>query len=82
MDTADRNGTWFPAPDSIIPAVSNSPINWPAPKPGFRRVINEIENKVWFELDVSDADTIVIIQDGKRVELNKKDFLQKVGLEW
>lgn len=51
-------------------------------QPEFRKSTNEIENKVWFELDVSDADTIVIINGGKKVEIDKKDFLQKVGLEW
>ena len=43
---------------------------------------NEIESKVWYEMDVSEADTIVIIQDGKRVEMDKKAFLQCLGLEW
>lgn len=57
-------------------------LSWPDPKPEFRKSTNEIENKVWFELDVSQADTIVIIQDGKRVEMDKKAFLQCIGLEW
>jgi hypothetical protein len=50
--------------------------------PEFREVDNEVEGKVWFELDVSRADTIVILQDGRRVEMDKKDFLQRIGLEW
>ncbi|KKL22634.1 hypothetical protein LCGC14_2433470 [marine sediment metagenome] len=48
----------------------------------FREVDNGIEGKVWFELDVSHADTIVIIHEGKRVEMDKKAFLQAIGLEW
>ena len=48
----------------------------------FRKSVNEIEGKEWFELDVSKADTIVIIHEGKRVEIDKKDFLQRIGLEW
>ena len=47
-----------------------------------RVVDNGIEGKVWFELDVSGADRIVIIHEGKRVEMDKKDFLQRIGLEW
>lgn len=66
---------------SLMPS-SSKPISWPDPKPEFRKSTNEIENKVWFELDVTNADTIVIIQDGKRVEMDKKDFLQRIGLEW
>jgi hypothetical protein len=57
-------------------------ISWPDLKAEFRKSTNEIEGKEWFELDVSLADTIVIIQDGKRVEMDKKDFLQRIGLEW
>jgi len=62
--------------------VNVSSVSWPDPKPEFRKSTNEIEDKVWYEMDVSQADTIVILQDGKRVEMDKKDFLQRIGLEW
>ncbi|KKN54390.1 hypothetical protein LCGC14_0592880 [marine sediment metagenome] len=65
-------GQFFPA----------QPSTWPDPKTEFRKSTNEIEGKEWFEMDVSQADTIVIIHEGKRVEMDKKDFLQRIGLEW
>ena len=61
-----------PGTDFVFPPVPSE----------FRTIDNGIEGKVWFELDVSRADTIVIIQDGKRVEIDKKEFLQRIGLEW
>ena len=64
-------------------SVSTTPsLSWPDPKLEFRKSTNEIEGKEWFEVDVTEADTIVIIHEGKRVEMDKKDFLQKIGLEW
>ena len=68
-------------PGQLIPDASNS-FTWPDLKAEFRKSTNEIEGKEWFELDVSGADTIVIIHEGKRVEMDKKDFLQAIGLEW
>ena len=64
------------------PVPTTPSLSWPDPKPEFRKSTNEIEGKEWFELDVSQADTIVIIHEGKRVEMDKKDFLQRIGLEW
>ncbi|KKL49909.1 hypothetical protein LCGC14_2310770 [marine sediment metagenome] len=66
------------APGQLI----STPITWPEPKVAFRKSTNEIEGKLWFEMDVSEADTIVIIHEGKKVEMDKKDFLQRIGLEW
>jgi len=66
----------------LYPAQPSATVTWPDPKLEFRKSTNEIEGKTWFELDVSSADRIVIIQDGKRVEMDKKDFLQRIGLEW
>lgn len=66
----------------FFPGQPSASLSWPDLKPEFRKSTNEIENKVWFELDVSQADTIVIIRDGKRVEMDKKAFLQCIGLEW
>ena len=70
----------------------NQPIKWPIPQPTsvlwldpkmeFRKSTNEIEGKEWYEMDISKADTIVIICEGKHVELDKRDFLQRIGLEW
>ena len=76
-DITDVGQLFTALPTTTVPSLS-----WPDPKPEFRKSTNEIEDKVWFELDVSGADTIVIIQDGKRVEMDKKDFLQRIGLEW
>ena len=67
-------------PGQLIPNAPNS-FTWPDLSE-FRKSTNDIEGKVWFELDVSGADTIVIIQEGKRVEMDKKAFLQCIGLEW
>ena len=67
-----------PVPGQLI----STPIIWPEPKVEFRKSTNEIEGKLWFEMDVSEADTIVIIHEGKKVEMDKKDFLQRMGLEW
>lgn len=64
------------------PNTHTSTVSWPDPNPEFRKSTNDIENKVWFALDVTAADTIVIIHEGKRIVLDRKDFLQKVGLEW
>ena len=72
----------FGAPGQLIPALNSSAVIWTDVKEEFRKCTNEIEGKKWFELDVTDADTIVIICDGKSVKMDKKDFLQKVGLEW
>jgi hypothetical protein len=77
--TTNGGGLYF---DGSLASDNAKPMSWPDPKPEFRKSTNEIENKVWFELDVSQADIIVIVQDGKRVEINKKDFLQCIGLEW
>ena len=68
-------GQFFPGQPPAVMA-------WPDLKTEFRKSTNEIEGKEWFELDVSQADTIVIVQDGKRVEMDKKAFLQCIGLEW
>ena len=62
--------------------TTSAAIAWPHVKPEFRIVINEIEGKVYFALDVSQADTIGIIHNGKHVEIDKKAFLQCIGLEW
>ena len=81
--TIDGSGISWGAhisPGMLIP--SNIKMYPTDEKEGFRKSFNEIEGKEWFELDVSKADTIVIIHDGKSVEMDKKDFLQKVGLEW
>lgn len=78
--TDNTRGT--PQSGQYLPAISSPSLSWPDPKPEFRKSTNEIEGKEWFELDVSQADTIVIIQEGKRVEMDKKDFLQRIGLEW
>jgi len=67
------------SPGMLTPTLGHA---WTDPKLEFRKSTNEIENKVWYEMDVSEANTIVIIQDGKRVEMDKKDFLQRIGLEW
>ena len=76
-------GAWFGGAGQIQPnqIIGSSVVIGSLPSE-FRMVINNIEGKTWFELDVTNADTIVIIHDGKRVEIDKKDFLQKVGLEW
>ena len=66
----------------LFPNQPGATITWPDLKAEFRKSTNEIEGKKWFELDVSLADTIVIIHEGKHVEMDKKDFLQKIGLEW
>ena len=68
-------------PSTVIPSSPNT-ITWQDLKAEFRKSSNEIESKVWFELDVTTADTIVIIHEGKRVEMDKKAFLQAIGLEW
>ncbi len=77
--TAGGLGQFFPG--QLVPTTISNP-QWPDPKAEFRKSSNEIEGKEWFELDVSQADTIVIIHEGKRVEMDKKDFLQRIGLEW
>lgn len=92
MTTKDNGGTTpdvgilFTPPVEHIPTqrFSNAAntITWPDLKAEFRKSTNEIEGKEWFELDVTKADTIVIICEGKNVVMDKKDFLQKVGLEW
>ena len=66
------------------PSGTSTPfsITYSTDKAEFRKSTNEIEGKEWFELDVSLADTIVIIHEGKRVVMDKKDFLQRIGLEW
>ena len=80
--TAAPNTGGFWGPGQIIPSDPPVKFTWPPPQPEFRKSTNEIEDKTWFELDVSDADRIVIIHEGKRVEMDKKDFLQRMGLEW
>ena len=72
----------FSGNGGLLPTNTGGAILFPSPLTKFRESVNEIEGKTWFELDVSDADTIVIIQDGKKVKMDKKDFLQKIGLEW
>jgi len=62
--------------------TSNGTVKFSLPATSFRESINLIEGKTWFELDVSNADTIVIVHEDKSVVIDKKDFLQKVGLEW
>jgi hypothetical protein len=59
-----------------------SSVTWSSSTSEFRKSVNEIEGRTWYELDVSQADIIVILHDGKRVEMDKKDFLQRIGLEW
>ena len=63
-------------------SIPSSITMYPTDKAVFRKSTNMIEGKEWFELDVSQADTIVIIHEGKKVEMDKKDFLQCIGLEW
>ena len=66
----------------FFPGQPSATIAWPDLKAEVRKSTNEIEGKEWFELDVTTADTIVIIHDGKKVVMDKKDFLQRIGLEW
>ena len=66
----------------LFPSQSNAAVTWPDPKAEFRKSTNEIEDKVWYEMDVSEADTIVILCEGTRVEMDKKAFLQAIGLAW
>ena len=66
----------------FFPLTPNTAFTFPPSPPEFRVVDNGIEGKVWFELDVSRANTIVIIQGDEKVEMDKKDFLQRIGLEW
>lgn len=78
---SDNNGGLLTSDGSLFNSPTGT-IIFSHPENKFRESINAIEGKTWFELDVTTADTIVIIQDGKKVVMNKKDFLQKVGLEW
>ena len=87
MTTSDNTGTGGfngglgrLSTDQLIPITTTN--TWPDPKVEFRKSTNEIEGKEWFELDVSTADTIVIVHEGKRVEMDKKAFLQAIGLAW
>ena len=66
----------------FYPSQSTATVTWPDPKAEFRKSTNEIEDKEWYEMDVTKADTIVILCEGKRVEMDKKGFLQAIGLEW
>jgi hypothetical protein len=79
--TVPTNGGTFTIPGHPITTIPSG-VAWTTTAPEFRKSVNDIEGKTWYEMDVSQADIIVILQDGKRVEMDKKDFLQKVGLEW